>query len=146
MKFSCQESCGGQCCTMGWSQAGAFVFLTKQDQLKIQATYGISLLDFANLGEFTSTRFAMYSTRQWFLKGKDDHCYFFENGKCKIYGARPVQCQTFPYWPENIVEGKWVDKVRSSCPGIDQGEENGVGQWLLAQQLRADRELAGNAV
>ena len=28
-------------------------------------------------------------------------CVFLENGtKCGVYGARPLQCSSYPWWPE----------------------------------------------
>lgn len=31
------------------------------------------------------------------LKLSDNDCIFFKNGKCSIYGARPLDCKLFPF-------------------------------------------------
>ncbi|MBA2369084.1 MAG: YkgJ family cysteine cluster protein [Candidatus Protochlamydia sp.] len=38
--------------------------------------------------------------------------------KCEVYLARPKQCQTFPWWPENSVESWRL--AAQSCEGINQ--------------------------
>ncbi|KAI2498875.1 putative zinc- or iron-chelating domain [Fragilaria crotonensis] len=42
-------------------------------------------------------------------------CVFLEDKQCRIYEARPVQCSTYPFWP-NIMESEatWDDEVRST--------------------------------
>lgn len=53
-------------------------------------------------------------------RGDDLDCIFLENGKqCGIYDVRPVQCRTYPFWP-NVVESpaSWKEE-QQSCEGID---------------------------
>jgi Fe-S-cluster containining protein len=59
-----------------------------------------------------------------FLKRASGACVFLtEKGLCGVYKARPKQCGTWPYWEDNIAtEKKWVDAVKSFCPGIGKGE------------------------
>lgn len=140
MKFQCQESCGGACCKTPWGE-GHFVFLTKKDQESISAFTKKPLQEFANKGEFAATRFTMKKSVQWFLKDKDNACMFFKDGKCSIYKVRPVQCRTFPFWPELMVNYKY-EKLKSICPGIGQGSEQ--THHLLAEQVKADDELKRN--
>ncbi|MDH5191072.1 MAG: YkgJ family cysteine cluster protein [Gammaproteobacteria bacterium] len=50
------------------------------------------------------------------------HCSFLDgSGKCRIYSVRPVQCRTYPWWPE-IVETRagWRNEAKR-CEGINQG-------------------------
>jgi Fe-S-cluster containining protein len=47
-------------------------------------------------------------------------CVFWDNG-CQVYDARPEQCRTFPFWPDNLEnEGAW-EAVLSECPGAGSG-------------------------
>ena len=40
---------------------------------------------------------------------------------CGIYPVRPLQCRTWPFWPENLVtESAWKRAARG-CPGMDRG-------------------------
>jgi Fe-S-cluster containining protein len=50
------------------------------------------------------------------------NCIMLKNGKCSIYEDRPLQCRTFPFWPQNIChEDKW-EHVKDDCPGIGKGK------------------------
>ena len=62
-------------------------------------------------------------------------CIFWDREVgCTVYEARPVQCRTWPFWPENVeTEDDW-DHVRSVCPGA------GRGQLFTVEQIRASIE------
>jgi len=61
-------------------------------------------------------------------------CPFLEGTLCSVYEARPLQCRTFPFWPELLeTEARWRRLARF-CPGIGRGE-------LVS--LRAIRERLG---
>lgn len=135
-KFKCQESCGGQCCKPGWAGA-SFIFLTESDAVALEQFTGLDRKQFSAIGEFDWTRFSKGKTRARYMRG----CQFFEGGKCSVYEARPIQCRTFPYWPENIRPENW-DKLADSCPGIGKGDarEPGEIQTITGTQVKADRE------
>ncbi len=42
---------------------------------------------------------------------------------CGLYDARPMQCRTWPFWPENLESPEaWrAVKERTPCPGMDSG-------------------------
>jgi Fe-S-cluster containining protein len=43
--------------------------------------------------------------------------------KCSVYDARPLQCRTWPFWPENLSSRtRWNDSGRR-CPGINEGRK-----------------------
>lgn len=56
----------------------------------------------------------------------DEPCIYLENGQCGIYEARPLQCRTFPFWPENMANIAEWEKVERLCPGIGRGREYSV--------------------
>jgi len=45
-------------------------------------------------------------------------CIFLEDSECKVYSARPVQCSSWPWWPENLVSEEAWDKASDRCPGV----------------------------
>lgn len=144
MKFECQESCGGKCCTARWDNKSDFIFLTKSDIAKLSNFLGKPVTEFAARGEFTATRFASDRvTYQWFLKNPEDNCRFLKNGKCSVYEARPTQCKTFPFWPELMVNSSYA-ALKDFCPGVGIGETN--THHLLAEQIKADKELCSNLI
>jgi Fe-S-cluster containining protein len=59
-------------------------------------------------------------------------CIFWEKGiGCTVYPARPIQCQTWPFWPENLETPEDWDGVKSVCPG------SGQGQWFSLEEIQA---------
>ncbi len=71
---------------------------------------------------------------RWSLKERrTDHgydCVFLDRetvpgrAVCSIYEARPAQCRTWPFWPENLRSRQaWASaKRRTPCPGMDEGK------------------------
>ena len=55
--------------------------------------------------------------------GKDGRCIFLgkDNG-CKVYDARPVQCRTYPFWPEVVNSRTSWTREAKRCEGIDRGK------------------------
>jgi len=48
-------------------------------------------------------------------------CIFWVKGGCSIYEHRPLQCQSFPFWPQNLDNpGAW-EETAQECPGIHLG-------------------------
>jgi uncharacterized protein len=48
-------------------------------------------------------------------------CIFWHADGCAVYGARPVQCSTYPFWPGVLDSlADWRSEA-ASCPGIDAG-------------------------
>ena len=43
---------------------------------------------------------------------------------CRVYQARPTQCQTWPFWPELLSSQRAWESARHNtpCPGINRGE------------------------
>lgn len=54
--------------------------------------------------------------------GKDGRCIFLgkENG-CRVYEARPIQCRTYPFWPEVVNSRSAWTREAKRCEGIDRG-------------------------
>ena len=144
MKFECQESCGGKCCTFEWGNGASFVFLTKADQERLELSYGLKVRLHIAESIFDFTRFMPGKSQQAHILMTEKGCPFFKEGKCGVYNERPTQCRTFPYWPELLKE-KNLEKVKEVCPGIGKGSgEKGVD--LMLEQIEADMELRMNVI
>lgn len=49
-------------------------------------------------------------------------CIFLEGGnRCGTYEARPEQCRTWPFWPENMKAKTWRREIETYCPGVGKG-------------------------
>jgi Fe-S-cluster containining protein len=59
-------------------------------------------------------------------------CVFWDRtAGCTVYPARPVQCQTWPFWPENIETARDWRHVQRGCPGA------GKGRLFTVEEIRA---------
>ncbi len=63
-------------------------------------------------------------------------CVFWGEGGCSVYGARPLQCRTFPFW-DSVVENPdaWA-ATAAGCPGMNRGELHGADEIERALDLR----------
>jgi hypothetical protein len=48
-------------------------------------------------------------------------CVFWSGNGCTIYPVRPVQCRTFPFWPEYLRSRHTWSRVQMRCPGVGTG-------------------------
>jgi Fe-S-cluster containining protein len=119
LRFSCTRC--GQCCMTGGDY---YVFLEQQEAERIRAHLQLS--------------------RSWFRRrylqrledgelvaasGADDRCVFLDaDGRCRVYPVRPLQCRTYPFWPE-LVQRKsdWQREARR-CEGINRGTVVPIGK------------------
>jgi hypothetical protein len=69
--------------------------------------------------------------------------------QCSIYEARPTQCRTWPFWPENLdSERSWrTVKKRTPCPGMDNGRLVPVEEIriLRDQDRHCEKQEAGTS-
>jgi Fe-S-cluster containining protein len=64
------------------------------------------------------------------------HCVFLdEGGRCTVYAARPLQCRSYPFWPELVqTRAAWLREARR-CEGIGRGAA--VSSETVARALEA---------
>ena len=55
------------------------------------------------------------------LKKNNGNCIFLKDNKCTVYKSRPIQCRTWPFWPENMNAKTWEKDIAIFCPGINKG-------------------------
>jgi uncharacterized protein len=121
LRFACQPGCGA-CCTRHGDYA--HVYLEGDDAARLARHLGLSL------GEFRH-RWTVLDEGELILRIEGPACPFLDGARCTVYEARPRQCHTFPFWPENLAtRGAWT-RLRSFCPGI------GVGPIVPLVEIRA---------
>ena len=55
--------------------------------------------------------------------GRIGRCTFLQkDNTCSIYAVRPLQCQTYPYWPEIMISKTLWDNEAVRCEGINTGQ------------------------
>jgi Fe-S-cluster containining protein len=58
----------------------------------------------------------------------DAPCPFYAADQgCTIYPVRPVQCRTFPFWPEVVNRRRSWERAGRSCEGIGRGARHAPG-------------------
>ena len=129
IRFACTGS--GKCCTARGDYE--FVFVSRAEERRIAAHLGLSLREFRR--RYTK-RAGMGERSLRFPRGR---CTFLLGTRCSIYEARPRQCRTWPFWPENMDRGLWEREIATFCPGI------GRGRRYTAQEIEAVLEDQGDA-
>lgn len=124
IQFECQGS--GKCCVS--RDEYGFVYLTTKDRRRLAKYFGLSLKEFTK--EYCVEDQGVF----WTLKDFKKACVFLKNKQCAVYEARPTQCRTWPFWPENMQAKNWKQDVANYCPGV------GKGRVWTAQEI--EKQLA----
>jgi Fe-S-cluster containining protein len=132
LRFECTRC--GRCCVAG---DGYYVFLSAAEAEAIRSFLKLS--------------------RRWFRRrylerlpggervaasGPDGRCVFLDSGgRCRIYHVRPLQCRSYPFWPE-VLHSKtaWQREARR-CEGINRGKAVAIGR--IRKYLRAFQTQEG---
>jgi Fe-S-cluster containining protein len=113
LRFSCTQC--GKCCMTGGDY---YVFLTESESEHICSHLQLSRSWFRRryLKHLEDAELVLAS-------GDDDRCIFLDDkGHCRVYPVRPLQCRTYPFWPELAGNARaWLSEARR-CEGINQGE------------------------
>ena len=112
VRFQCQGS--GKCCTSHGEYG--FVYLTLQDRQRMAKLLKLSTQAFTK-------KYCHKTEGVWHLIERKDQpdCMFLKNKACTVYEARPMQCRTWPFWPEVMDAKKWAQDVLKFCPGVGKG-------------------------
>ena len=111
LRFECQGD--GKCCVSRGRYG--YVYLSFGDRRRLAAHLKLSLTEFT--AKHTRKVDGLY---ELLYTGKD--CPFLQDNRCKVYEARPWQCRTWPFWPENMDATVWEKEVVSWCPGAGKGK------------------------
>ena len=111
LRFECLPDCAA-CCTN--HDDYAYVYLSPGEPQRLAEFLGLSV-------EAFRARYTEVVDRRIVLKMDRPDCPFLSGARCSVYPARPVQCRSFPFWEENLVDQESWKRVREFCPGIDRG-------------------------
>lgn len=114
IRFECQGS--GKCCTSRGTYG--YVYLTELDQKRFAEFFNLSLAQFLKqyCGKKDGNVFLLDPAQA------NGDCMFLEGGnRCSAYEARPEQCRTWPFWPENMKAKTWRREIEAYCPGVGKG-------------------------
>lgn len=120
LRFEC-TLCGA-CC----SGAPGIVRFTDDEAVAMAAKLGITVAEFRT----KYVRVSKLAGEQALIEVQNEHgydCVFLDRttmpGKaiCSLYEARPLQCRTFPWWPEHLESPKAWKRLGKSCEGVGRG-------------------------
>jgi Fe-S-cluster containining protein len=131
IRFECQGS--GRCC-VSRGEFG-FVYLTKDDRARMAKVLKLTTPAFTK-------KFCAKTDGVWHLvEGKGPECVFLEQGnRCSVYEGRPVQCRTWPFWPEVMGAKTWKTEVAAYCPGVGKGKLHTAKEIAKTIKEQADWE------
>ena len=109
MRFECQTGCT-KCC----EQQG-FVYLTEEDIVRLADFLGSSPRAFEKKYVFRTKNLRRLRVP------RAVQCPFLKSDGCSVHVAKPLQCRTFPFWPELVESKREWQKTGSWCPGIGKG-------------------------
>lgn len=110
VRFACQGS--GKCCVSRGSYG--FVYLTLEDRRRLAELLGVPTREFTR-------RYCDKTDGLFHLRETGLDCRFLEGNRCGVYEARPTQCRTWPFWPENMSAKAW-SAIAAFCPGVGKGK------------------------
>jgi hypothetical protein len=127
LSFECQRC--GRCC----SGAPGDVWVSSQEAAGIAAELGQAPEAFA--AECLRTHRGRLSLRE----RADYDCVLLDQTSrtCRVYQARPLQCRTWPWWPENLRTPEAWHEAARECPGIGHGPVTPAEH--IRQALEAER-------
>ena len=111
IRFECQGS--GKCCTSRGSYG--FVYVTAADRKRFAKFFGLTTATFTR-------KYCATTEGHIHLKNPEADCSFLNGKRCSVYEARPSQCRTWPFWPENMNAKAWAKEVTAFCPGVGKGK------------------------
>jgi uncharacterized protein len=112
LRFTCSQC--GDCCT----GAPGHVWVNAGEIEALAATVGL------DAEAFEDKYVRRVGMRKSLIEFPNGDCVFFDgkSRKCTVYGARPRQCRTWPFWNSNLKTPKDWAHTCSVCPGSGQGQ------------------------
>ncbi len=146
LSFTCTQC--GNCCTGG----PGFVWMSDVEIERLAAHLGLSVQQ--TLKQYCRRIGGRISLKERLNRGNHD-CIFlreteatrfderagrevrYSKRTCQIYEVRPLQCRTWPFWPENLESEKAWKQAARICPGMSR-----PGRHFTREQIEAIRDAS----
>lgn len=126
LRFKCSQC--GDCCT----GAPGHVWVNQAEIEALTVVVGEEDVD-----RFESLYVRKIGIRKSLKEFPDGDCVFFdgETRKCTVYGARPRQCRTWPFWDSNLRTPEDWEQTCEVCPG------SGTGPLVQLEDIESQRKV-----
>lgn len=131
MRFTCQPGCT-KCC-----EKQGFVYLTEDDLTRLAGHLEMTSADFEKRYVFRTRHLLRLRVPRY------AQCEFLSEGGCSVHEVKPLQCRTFPYWPDLVRSRRKWHSTGDWCPGIGSGELINIetAQAIAAEMKQAHPRL-----
>ena len=130
IRFKCQGS--GNCCVSRGSYG--YVYLSKKDIKTL--SIGLKTTQKKFIKNYCDETDGFIHLKE--LKKNKGNCIFLIDKRCSVYKSRPIQCRTWPFWPENMNTKNWNNDIAKNCPGVGKGRI--IKKREILKQLKIDYE------
>ncbi|MGI5172055.1 YkgJ family cysteine cluster protein [Treponema sp. OMZ 840] len=114
LHFSCTRC--SHCCR---AEPG-FVYLSQSDLTNLCKWFNLKAAEFIRL--YCRFVYNAEGKKVLSLREKPGYdCILWNNG-CTAYGARPIQCSTYPFWSFILQNRHTWESEAAACPGINRGK------------------------
>ena len=129
LRFSCIRC--SACCRY----ESGFVFLTENDVSTLTAALNMKYKEFTKA--YCRWVPSANGNDQLSLREKTNKdCIFWKEG-CTVYQARPLQCQSYPFWKYILESDLSWKQAALECPGINKGDlhsRESIEKWLTLRK------------
>ena len=133
IRFKCQGS--GNCCVSRGSYG--YVYLSKKDIKTL--SIGLKTTQKKFIKNYCDETDGFIHLKE--LKKNKGNCIFLIDKRCSVYKSRPIQCRTWPFWPENMNTKTWNNDIAKNCPGVGKGKVKTKKEILKQVQIDYKNEL-----
>jgi hypothetical protein len=134
LRFQCRRC--SHCCR----HEPGHVFLTQDDLERLAE--GLELTP-AEVRERYCRQVRIGSFRRLSLRETTAYdCILWGPEGCRVYGHRPLQCRSFPFWTANLESPEDWEQLKQHCPGVGEGglhSGQAIRDWL--ERMRGGRFL-----
>lgn len=124
LRFGCTQC--GKCCT----GSPGYVWVNEKEMEEMATFLKITLPEFIKL--YTRKIEGQLALKEL---GRPYDCIFLRDGKCQVYGARPTQCRTFPFWKENLESKEAWEETALRCEGVNHPDAPLISLTQIQKQL-----------
>ncbi len=128
LSFECSQC--GNCC----SGAPGYVWVEDWEIQALAREMGME----DQVDDFERKFVRQVGDRKSLVEYPDGDCIFLDpqNRGCTVYGSRPIQCRTWPFWDSNLKSPSSWSKAAKNCPGCNQGKLHSLVQIETQRKLR----------